>query len=54
MTISIVDDRPVQESGAGDEFGGVVRIADIRYVFQLIAYLSPLGSSNKAGSQLIV
>jgi exosome complex component CSL4 len=32
MTISVVDDRPVQESGAGDEFGGVVRIADIRYV----------------------
>jgi hypothetical protein len=32
MSISIVDDRPVQESGAGDEYGGVVRIADIRYV----------------------
>jgi hypothetical protein len=31
MTISIVDDRVVQEGG-GEEFGGVIRIADIRYV----------------------
>lgn len=49
MSISIVDDRPVQESGAGDEFGGVVRIADIRYAIRHSAH-SPSLMERKRGN----